>query len=261
MSSKLLKYDLRKNMRWMWILFVCTIFVAGITRICTELAQSVAFFKIIGIFFDTIFYSLIANTIIQPFLRSFMNFTKSLYGDESYLTHTLPVTKNQIINSKYLTTIIEILLSFVCVIVSLIIKFASPSFLPTIKLILSTIISGEFSTILVIVLFILLVIVEFLIFISIIYFSIVLAYKTKEKKVLKSFLITGLLSFLSLTVLSIIMLVVLLINGVNLSSTTIVLSNSTFISIILTGIIVYFAFALLYYLLTKKEFNKGVNVD
>jgi len=101
MFAKLLKNDLKKNMRWLWILFVTTIAVAGVNRGCKELAENIAVFKIFAIIFDSVFYALLVNVILHPFLRNFMNFSKSLYGDESYLTHTLPVTKNQIINSKF----------------------------------------------------------------------------------------------------------------------------------------------------------------
>ena len=47
MLSKLLKKDLNKNMRWMWILFVSTIFIALTTRGCKELGQNIVFFKIL----------------------------------------------------------------------------------------------------------------------------------------------------------------------------------------------------------------------
>ena len=159
MLSKLLRNDLKKNMRWLWILFLCTIIVAIFARGCKELGHSLAFFKIISIFLDTVFYALLGNTIIQPFLRNFLNFTKSLYGDESYLTHTLPVNKNQIIDSKFLTVIIEIGLAFICVVISILIMFVSPTMFSTLKLLLSTIIEGKFSLGVIISLFILLVIV------------------------------------------------------------------------------------------------------
>lgn len=105
MLSKLLKKDLKKNMHWLWILFLSTIAIAGITRGFKELGDNSTFFKILSIFFDSVFYALAINGIIQPFLRNFLNFTKSFYSDESYLTHTLPVTKNQLITSKYITAV------------------------------------------------------------------------------------------------------------------------------------------------------------
>ncbi len=261
MLSKLLKNDLKKNMRWMWILFVTTIMVACVTRGCKELGENMVFFKILGIFFDSVFYALAVNVILHPFLRNFLNFSKSMYGDESYLTHTLPVTKSQLVNSKFLTAIIEIVLGFATLVVSLLIMFYSSSFFETLRLLISTVVLGKVSLFGIITLFIVLVVVEFLMFIAIIYFSMVVAYRTKEKRVLKTFLITALMSFAALTALSIMMIIVLLINGVKLSSTTLVLSSSTFISVLITGIMVYSVITALFYLLTKKELNKGVDVD
>ena len=261
MLSKLLKNDLKKNMRWMWILFVSTIAVAGITRGCKELGENIAFFKVIGIFFDSVFYALAVNVILQPFLRNFLNFTKSFYSDESYLTHTLPVTKTQLINSKYLTALIEIVSGFACLVLSLLIMFASPTMDDVLNMLISTIVLGEISVFFTIVLFVALVIVEFLMFISIIYFSIVVAYRAKEKRVLKTFLITAALSLAALAVLAVVMLVVLLANGVNISASTLLLPKSAFISVLITGIVVYLGVAILFYFLAKHEFNKGVNVD
>lgn len=261
MLSKLLKNDLKKNMRWLWILFVATIATAGMTRGSKELGENIVFFKVVGIIFDSVFYSLAVNVILQPFLRNFLNFTKSFYSDESYLTHTLPVTKNQLINSKYLTALIEIVAGFICLVLSIIIMFAGPNTLNVISLLISTIVADKISTLLVIILFVTLVIIEFLMFISIIYFSIVMAYKSKEKRILKTFLIAAGCSFASLGVLSIFMIIMLSINGIKLTSTTLILSNTAFISIILTGIVIYSAISILFYFLTKKEFNKGVNID
>ncbi len=261
MLGKLLKYDLRKNMRWLWILFVGSIAAAGITRGLSELGKSIAFFKVLGILFDSIFYALVANSIIQPFIRGFMNFTKSLYGDESYLTHTLPVTKGQIINSKYITSLIEILLGFISVIVAILIRYASANMTAVLQMMLSGLISGSFSVWGVITLFIVLVVVEFLMFISIIYFSIILGYKFNEKKVLKSFLFTALFSFASSTTLSIVMVIVMLIAGIDLSSSTIVLTSTGFNCIVLTGILVYAVLSVAFYFLAKSQFKKGVNVD
>ena len=261
MLSKLLKKDLKKNMRWMWILFVSTIAVACVTRGFKELGENIMFFKILGIFFDSVFYALAINVIIQPFLRNFLNFTKSFYGDESYLTHTLPATKNQLITSKFITAIVEIVLGFASLVISLLIMFYSPTMFDKLELILSMVIIGDFSLAWVIILFIVLVIVEFLMFIAIIFYSIVIAYRAKEKRVLKTFLLTALMSLMAITILSICMMVVLAINDVKLSSSILILPSLAFMSIMITGIVVYSAIIVGFYFLTRKEFNKGVNVD
>ena len=261
MLSKLVKNDLKKNMRLLLILYVATIVVAGITRGCKELGENIAFFRIMGIFFESVFYSLAANVVIQPFLRNFLNFQRSFYSDESYLTHTLPVSKNQLITSKYLTTLIELVSAFACVVLSILIVYASPAFELTIKMLLSTIITGSISVGLVVTLFVVLVIVEFFMFISIICFSIVVAYRAMDHKILRAFLIAAAMAFASLIVLAIVMVAVLAIQGISLSSATLVLSSGAFVSVILTGIIVYLLISTVFYFLTRREFNKGVNVD
>ena len=261
MLSKLLKYDLKKNMRWLWILFTATICIAGMARGFKELGEIIGFFKILGIIFDSVFYTLAINCLLQPFLRSFLNFTKSFYGDESYLTHTLPVTKNQLINSKFLTALIEMLLGFITIIIALLILFASPTTAQMLRGLFATIVTENISLFWSLTVLVILIFVEFCMFISIILFAVVLAYKSREKRVLKSFGYSALLAFAFLGVLSITMVIILLINKVDLTSTTIALSKGTFFSVMLTGIIVYSLAITLCYFLTKKEFNKGVNVD
>lgn len=261
MLSKLLKKDLHRNMRWLWILFVAVIGLAGLTRGCKALGEHIMFFKILGIFFDSVFYSAVVNVILQPFLRNFMNFTKSLYGDESYLTHTLPVTKNQLINAKFLTAIIEITLGIVTAVVALLIVFWSPNMFDFLQGLIFMLVGANLSVWIVLPLFIGLILVEFLMFISIIFLAIVWAYRAKEKRVLKSFLYTCAMAFVAMTVLAVVMVVVLVVNGVDLSSATLALSSAGLLSLLITGISVYSLITVGVYFLTQHAFRKGVNVD
>ena len=261
MLNKLLKKDLSRNMRWLWILFVATIGLALVDRGCKELGANIAFFKILSIFLDSVYYALAVNVILQPFLRNFLNFTKSLYGDESYLTHTLPVTKNQIINAKFLTALIEIVCGFVCLVVSLLIMFVTPALFDGLQGLVTLIFGANVSAVVILLLFVLLVTVEFLMFISIIFFSIVIAYRAREKRILKTFLWTVALAFLAITILVVIMVIVLVCHGVDLTSNTLALSGSALLSIIITGITVYVAITVVFYFLTKRAFRQGVNVD
>ena len=47
-------------------------------------------------------FSMIFSILINTMMRSWVRFRDSLYKDESYLTHTLPVTKNELYNSKFI---------------------------------------------------------------------------------------------------------------------------------------------------------------
>lgn len=261
MFGKLLKKDLSRNMRWLWILFVTTLGIAVLGRGCKELGANILMFKILGIFLDSVFYALLVNVVLQAFLRNFLNFTKSLYGDESYLTHTLPVTKNQIINAKFLTAVIEMTLGFLVLVASLLIMFVTPTFFDELALLLSFVIKGQFSMAWLVILFVLLIIVEFFMFLAIIFFSIVLAYRAREKRILKTFLFTTAFAFASIIVLFLIILAVLALNGVQLTSATLTLTSTTLYSVLITGIVVYTAISVLFYFLTKRFFRQGVNVD
>lgn len=242
-------------------MFVATIGVALITRGAKELGKNLAFFEVIHIIFESAFYGLAVNLIIQPFLRNFLNFHKSFYSDESYLTHTLPVTKNQLINSKYLTAVIEMISGFATIIISILIMYAGPGFMSFLRLLVSTAVKDSFSVVAVLILFVILVIVEFLMFLSIIDFSIVVAFKSKDRRILKTFLIAMGCAFASLAVLVVCMFAVLAINGIELTSTSLVLEAGAMYSVFISAIVVYSAVSVLFYFLAKKEFNKGVNVD
>ena len=248
-------------MRWLWILFVATIVVAALDRGCKALGENILFFQILAIFFDSVFYGLLVNVILQPFLRSFLNFTKSLYGDESYLTHTLPVTKNQILTSKFLTAVIEITLGFVSLVLALLIMFWTPDLFTQIEGLIYLLTGAQLSAVLVLTLFVGVVLAEFLMFICMIFFAIVLAYRAKEKRVLKTFLLTAGMSFVAEIVLSVAMVIVMAINGIDLSVTSLMLNGTALLSLMVTGIAVYLGISILFYCLSRKIFNKGVNVD
>ena len=54
-------------------------------------------------------YKEIERTIIKNYRKEIWSrFIKTVYKDESYLMHTLPVTKNQIFNAKVFASILSI---------------------------------------------------------------------------------------------------------------------------------------------------------
>ena len=122
MLIKLLKYDLKYMLKNMLIFYILSIFFAITTRILFSINQTVIVNIISQISVGCLF-SLIANILINTMMRSWIRFRDSLYKDESYLTHTLPVTKNDIYNSKFLQTLIFFIISFIIIILSLFITY------------------------------------------------------------------------------------------------------------------------------------------
>ena len=115
MLMKLLKYDLKYMIKNMAIFYILSIFFAITTRILFNMDQSVII-NIIGQISVGCMFSMIASTLINTMMRSWVRFRNSLYKDESYLTHTLPVTKSELYNSKFIQTLIFFFISkFICI--------------------------------------------------------------------------------------------------------------------------------------------------
>jgi len=122
MLNKLLKYDLKYMIKNMSIFYILTIFFAITTRILFSLEQTVMINIISQISVGCLF-AMLANTLINVMMRSWVRFRDSIYKDEAYLTHTLPVTKNDIYNSKFIQTLIFFIVSFAVIIISLFITY------------------------------------------------------------------------------------------------------------------------------------------
>ena len=124
MLNKLLKYDLKYMIKNMTIFYVLSIFFSITTRILFDMNQSIII-NIIGQISVGCMFAMIANILINTMMRSWVRFRDSLYKDESYLTHTLPVTKNEIYNSKFIQTFIFFFIGFFVILISLFIAYYS----------------------------------------------------------------------------------------------------------------------------------------
>ena len=124
MLSKLLKYDLKYMIKNMCVFYILSIFFAITTRLLFEVEQSVII-NIMGQISVGCMFAMLANILINTMMRSWIRFNNSLYKDESYLTHTLPVTKNDIYNSKLIQTFIFFFIGFIVIIISLFIAYYS----------------------------------------------------------------------------------------------------------------------------------------
>ena len=124
MLNKLLKYDLKYMIRNMSVFYILSIFFAIVTRILFSINQS-AIINIIGQITQGCMISMIASVLMNTMLRSWIRFRDSLYKDEAYLTHTLPVTKNDIYNSKFIQTLIFFFVGFIVILLSLFIAYYS----------------------------------------------------------------------------------------------------------------------------------------
>ena len=115
MLKKLLKYDLQWCFKPLIVFYILGIFFAIITRVVESMEQSLIVL-IIDKICSGVVIAMLINILINCFMRNWVRFVTNIYKDESYLTHTLPVSKSELYLSKVLTAVITLITSFVVII-------------------------------------------------------------------------------------------------------------------------------------------------
>lgn len=102
MLGKLLKYDFRSRLKHLAIFYGLAVFFAIMTRILFMIQGSL-FWNVVGNIMSGTTIAMIVNIVINNLMWLWVRFKANLYGDESYLTHTLPVKRSDLYLSKFLT--------------------------------------------------------------------------------------------------------------------------------------------------------------
>lgn len=262
MLKKMLKYDLQWCYKPFLVFYILAIFFSVIVRIVESFEQSLIVL-IIDKICCGIVIAILINILINCFMRNWIRFVRNIYKDESYLTHTLPVSKNIIYLSKILTAIITLLTSFIVIIICLAIATLNKDTWIILKVSLEQsaiyLDSSVFSLIFVMVIT---VFFEFLFMMMSGILGIIIGHRSNDLKILKSivigFIIYMILSSMSLGAL----FVVGLLNSDIMSLfSNIEVSSNALKSMMLVGILVYAIYNLGIYYIGNKLLNKGVNVD
>ena len=263
MLTKLLKYDLKYMIRNMAIFYILSIFFAITTRILFNIEQSVII-NIIGQISVGCMFSMIASTLINTIMRSWIRFRDSLYKDESYLTHTLPVTKNELYNSKFIQTLIFFFISFLVIIISLFIAYYSKENWLAITNYIKTITTGlNMSTLFFITMTIIIIFLEVFNAIQCGFLGIILGNKMNNRKIGYSVLF----GFITYLVAQSLILGSIFVYGLFDSSimelfktATINIDVEAFKVLAILSSLLYIMIIFIMSILCKKELNKGVNV-
>lgn len=263
MLGKLLKYDLKWIYKVVGIFYILAIIFSAIGRALSTIENSVVF-EVVSQFTLGIAVAMMLNSLINCMMRLWARFIRNLYKDESYLTHTLPVEKKTIYASKAISAVITIITTAIVIVTSLFICYYSEANLEFIKQILELTASTYNMTVLSLLLLISIVITLQILFIVLIgYVAIVIGYKSNKNKMLKS-IITGFGLYMLTQIISLALIYIFGIfnsNVMNLINTTEII-NIDAIKFVMYGVIgVYAIYILTYYMIGKRTFEKGVNVD
>ena len=91
MLKKLLKYDLKDVYKILIIFYALSLFFDVLTRMFLNIDNSFIL-QVIGKICSGTTIAMIFNILINNLMRLWVRFKNNFYGDESYLTHTLPVS-------------------------------------------------------------------------------------------------------------------------------------------------------------------------
>ena len=264
MLNKLLKYDLKYMIKAMTVFYILVIFFAILTRILFEVEQSVII-HLIGQISLGCMVSMIFNILINTMMRSWARFRDSLYKDESYLTHTLPVTKNDLYNSKFIQTLIFFFIGFIVILLSLFITFYSKDTWLVITNYIKTITTGlNMSTAFFIVIAIILIFLEVFNAIQCGFLGIILGHRRNNSKVGFSVLFGFIFYLISQTIVLGLVFIYGIFNPSVMElfkTATINIDVSAFKSLAIVSSILYIIIIFTMSIICKKLLNKGVNIE
>ena len=262
MLKKLLKYDLEWCYKPLLVFYILAIFFSIIVRIVESFEQSLIVLIIDKICCGVVI-AMIVNILINCFMRNWARFVRNIYKDESYLTHTLPVSKNKIYLSKILTAIITLLTSFIVIIVCLAISCLNEDTWIILKQSLEqSVIYFDSSVFSFIFVMIITIFFEFLFMMMCGILGIIIGHKSNNLKIVKSILI-GFVIYMILSSMSLGALFVagLLNSDIMSLFNNIEVSSNALKSMMLVGILEYALYNLGIYFIGNKLLDKGVNVD
>ena len=263
MLRKLLKYDLVWVYKVVLVFYILSVLSAGLTRIFFSIDDSVLF-AILGGIFRGIMIGLIINSLINGLIRCWVRFGTNIYKDESYLTHTLPVSKSAIFLSKVITAIICSFTSVLVALLSVFVAFYSSENMAALKKYLKIAASTYDMSVLGFLLVVAVVVLLEIIFVTLVgYTGIIIGHKFSGNKNLLSVCISiGLYILTSALTLVISYVVGLFDSGVmNIINTTDIVNMSAIKTVMYAGIGIYLLYNIVYYIVGSKLLNKGVNVE
>ena len=261
MTKSLIKNDIKKMTKVLVYIYAAAILFAGITRLI-NIGKDVQFVAIIGYVFSGITYSAIGSVLINTFVHILKTFICNFYKDESYLTHTLPVKKSQLLFSKYISALLVIFMSIAVCFLSLFILFYTPELMDAIKVFFEASIPGfDMSVGLFVCVVILLVFLQICAMISMSFMAVVKCNTYNSKRTIKGFA-WFVIYYMGSTIVTVALAVIIFALAGNINNLfTNTLSQSSFVTILIISLIAYLDYAILYYFLSYRLFKKGVNVD
>ncbi len=263
MLRKLLKYDLKSIFKVLIIFYILAMLFGVLTRVFFSFENSLLM-EILGQISQGAAISMMCSTLINNILRMWARFGTHFYGDEAYLTHTLPVEKSTHYLSKILTTVITLFVSFTVICAVLFTAYYSKENLLFLKNLLLPLAEIYDSTILgLIALFVFVIFLEFINILQCGFTGIILGHRQNNAKIGFSVLFGAVAFLFSQAIIIAVLFLIAIFNKdfMNLFVTNNALDLQTIKQMIYISISCYSLVSVLICFINIALFKKGVNVD
>lgn len=262
MLKKLLKYDLKWCFKPLVVFYILAIFFAIITRV-VESFEKTLILLIIDKICSGIVIAMIVNIAINCLMRNWVRFIRNIYKDESYLTHTLPVSKSAIYLSKVITAIITLLTSFIVIISCLaIVCLTKDSWLILKQSLEESAIFFNSSVSSIIIVAIITIFFEVLFIQMSGILGIIIGHKSNNLKIVKSIIVGfGIYMILSAISLGVLYVAGCFNSDIMTMFNNIEVSSNAIKSTMIVGICMYAIYNFIIYFISNNLLKKGVNID
>ncbi len=263
MLGKLLKYDLKFVYKSVWIFYVLVLLFSGLTRLFDGFTQTIIVI-VFGRIFNGAAISFMFSAVINNMFACWRRFKSNLYGDESYLTHTLPVKKWQLYMSHFLNAFLTMLTSIAVSLLGIVLIFYSEEKMAILRALLKSMSeSFESTPTVMILIFAILIFSQMLFVVQSGYTGLVIGHRSDNGKMGKSviwgFVIYGLTQMIILGIVYIIAL--FRPDMMQMFTEKTVESGSTFKAILYIVGGLYLLMVGVCSVLDLKLLQKGVNVE
>lgn len=260
---KLFKYDFKSLLRPHIIMYALILTLSLMTFIFDLLSADASpySFNIFTLFYQIFrFFSMIGSGILfaGSIVLVIIKFFKSVLKDEGYLTHTLPLTKHQILRTKLLNAFVYLLMTFGVVIIATLLQNAKNGI--DFELIYDAFITsarpserGHLYAFLG--LTALTVIIVYMAYVSVVYLIFSLGYSSNKNKVTRT-IAYGVVAYVLNQIIGVIIIVSMFIFAFNE-----VTSITQFYWIFLIVDVIYIAVFIITYIFTEKTLRLKLNLE
>ena len=264
MLGKLIKYDIKWINKVMVIYYLITFVLCVLTRVLSGFSDN--------FFLNIIFYAVrgmaiacFANVLINAIIRCWARLHTTTYKDESYLTHTLPVTKSDIYNSKFIQTLIFFVIGFVIILISLFIVYYSKDNWASLREFIKTLTTGlNMSTAFFLIMAITIIFLEVFNAIQCGFLGLILGHKLNNNKIAFSIIFGFIAYLLSQSLVLALVFVYGLFDPTVMElfkTATVSIDVDAFKLLAIISSVLYIIIITVMSIICKIELKKGVNIE